>query len=264
MSIRQNNPKKLSRLLWNARTFSTMIFFACSIAINAQDIIVKKSGEIENVKVLEVSPTEIKYKMTDNPDGPLYIEKRSDIHSIKYQNGDIQLLNDKPAKIRKKPSSPSAYTEVKKFNHEFDLFIGNGWGAGYQLRKEFNPYVGWDIIGVSYMTAFDNPKEIGLVNLRPLGIKGFTPAYKAIRGYAGLNLGYSFAYERDYFYRTYNKETWEYTDKHTFYYKYHFFGLDFSLGVQIHRNIAIGYNLNFITNSDGGVTNHMAKLSFIF
>ena len=244
-----------------------LLLFTCaaiSLSAFSQDILVRKNGDAENVKVLEVSPAEVKYKKSSNLNGPIFTEKRTDIYSIKYENGEVQSFNTSEKQNLKLSSASSAYNEVKKFNHEIDLFIGNGWGLGYQLRKEFNPYIGWDIAGVSYMTEFKSPGKIGLLNFRLLGVRLFTPAYKTIRGYAGLNLGYSLAYLRDYEYNTYIEGIWVYTDKRTDYLIDHLFGLDFSVGVQVHKNIALGYNLNFITNDGGNTKNHMAKISFIF
>lgn len=247
------------------RKFLLLLTFAViSLSTYAQDILVRKNGDAENVKVMEVSPTEVKYKKSSNLNGPIYIEKRTDIYSIKYGNGEVESFNTNEKNRLKLNPASSVYNDVKKFNHELNLFIGNGWGLGYQLRKEFNQYIGWDIAGVSYMTEFESPAKIGLLNFRLLGVRLFTPAYKTIRGYAGLNLGYSLAYLRDYEYSTYIKGDWEYTDKRTKYLTDHLFGLDFSVGVQVHKNIAIGYNLNFITNDGGNTKNHMAKISFIF
>jgi len=246
------------------KTFLLIAFASSSFTLNAQDILAHKSGDVENVKVLEVSPTEVKFKKTNNPDGPIFIEKRSNIYSITYQNGETQTFEGKEVREKTRSLPPSRYTNPPKFTHEAELFIGDGWGLGYQLRKDFNQYVGWDIIGVSYMTHFESPGNIGLVNIRPLGVKAYTPAYKAIRGYAGLKLGYSFGYEKYYYNEYFHINNQTFFETHSRYDKEHFFGLDFSLGVQFHKNIAIGYNLSYITNGDGGIGNHMAKISFLF
>ena len=246
------------------KTLFLIAFAASSFSLNAQDILVYKNGEVENVKVLEVSPTEIKYKKSNNLDGPVFIENRSNLFSVKYQNGEVQTFGEKNKSERKRSLPPSIYSNPPKFTHEVELFIGDGWGAGYQLRKDFNQYIGWDIIGVSYMSEFKSPGKIGIVNIRPLGVKAYTPAYKAIRGYVGLKLGYTFGYEKYYYNQYFYINNQKYFEAHTNYYKEHFFGLDFSLGVQVHKNIAIGYNLNYITNHDGKLVNHMAKISFLF
>lgn len=189
-----------------------MALVASSLSLNAQDILVKKSGDVEDVKVLEVSPTEIKYKKNSNPDGPVFIEKRSDIYSIKYQNGDVQTFNN---------IYYADYGKEKKFTHEADLYLGAGWGVGYQFRREFNKYVGWNIIGISYMNDFSNPRDVGLINLKLLGVRGYTPSYKWLRGYADLCLGYSY----------------EYGDIH------HYLGMDLNLGAQVHKHFAFGIDV---------------------
>ena len=81
-----------------------------------------------------------------------------------------------------------------KFTNELGLYIQDGWGIGYQLRREFNQYVGWNIIGVSYMSAFESPADVGQFNFKLLGARGYTPAWKSIRGYVDLNLGYTLYY----------------------------------------------------------------------
>lgn len=141
-----------------------------------------------------------------------------------------------------------------KFTNELGLYIQDGWGIGYQLRREFNQYVGWNIIGVSYMSGFVSPAEVGQFNFKLLGARGYTPAWKSIRGYVDLNMGYSLYYYDDYdYYWGSEKEV------------VHNFGLDFGLGVQVHKNVAIGYNLNVLAGGfDEAVKSHWFKVSFLF
>ena len=47
----------------------------------AQDIITKKDGTKLITKILEVSPTEVKYKKYSNQDGPTFILPTKDIRS---------------------------------------------------------------------------------------------------------------------------------------------------------------------------------------
>jgi hypothetical protein len=45
----------------------------------------------------------------------------------------------------------------------------------------------------------------------------------------------------------------------------HNFGLDFGLGVQVHKNVALGYNLNVLASGfDEAAKSHWFKLSFLF
>lgn len=210
-------------------------FAASTFTINAQDILVKKGGIEENVKVLEVSPTEIKYKKSNNPDGPVFIEKRSEISSIKYENGEVQTFeeSDNQNDIY---HYYSKYGKEKRFTHEADLFIGAGWGAGYQLRREFNPYVGWNIIGVSYMSSYRYLEDY-CINLKLLGVRGHTPSYKYFRGYGELNFSLS-------------------------YYDGFDAGIELGLGIQVHKHLALGYDMTVLIREGGGI--QMAKLSYIF
>lgn len=60
----------------------------CSLAANAQDVIVRNDGSTITSKVLEVSSTEIKYKKFSNPTGPTYSISKTDVNYINYENGD--------------------------------------------------------------------------------------------------------------------------------------------------------------------------------
>ena len=57
-------------------------FLACSVNASAQDLLVKTNGNIEKVKVLEVTVNEVKYKMWDNQDGPVFTVRQNQIISI--------------------------------------------------------------------------------------------------------------------------------------------------------------------------------------
>lgn len=64
-----------------------------SVLLTAQDVIVTKTSEKIEAKIIEVSNTEVKYKKTDFLDGPTFIIQISEISSIIYANGDVQAFN---------------------------------------------------------------------------------------------------------------------------------------------------------------------------
>lgn len=68
-------------------------------SLSAQDIIVKKNGDIIKAKVLELNETQIKYKNYTNIDGPLYTINIGEVLSITYENGEKEsfLNTDKEA-----------------------------------------------------------------------------------------------------------------------------------------------------------------------
>lgn len=81
------------KLFLIANVLKRAILFVCfaflSLFVFADDIIVLRNGDIINALVKEVQKSEIKYKKTSNPDGPLYSIDKSDVLSIKYTNGDV-------------------------------------------------------------------------------------------------------------------------------------------------------------------------------
>ena len=60
----------------------------------SQDQLFKKDNSKYDVKVLEVTPDEIKYKLKANPNGPLYIVKKSEVALIIYENGSHETYPD--------------------------------------------------------------------------------------------------------------------------------------------------------------------------
>ncbi len=63
----------------------------------AQDLLTKRNGSELAVKVVEITPAEVKYRRTDNPDGPLISMWRSEVYLIRYANGTQEVLNAPPA-----------------------------------------------------------------------------------------------------------------------------------------------------------------------
>ena len=80
---------------------------------SAQDLLTRRTGEEIAVKVLEVTPAEIKYRRTDNPDGPLISVWRTDVFMIRYANGTKEVYDQfgrpmAPAAAPAAPAPPAA------------------------------------------------------------------------------------------------------------------------------------------------------------
>lgn len=63
--------------------------FFCLLSLQiaqAQDIVTKRTGEKVEAKVLEISSTEIKYKLFKNPEGPTYVVPKVDVALIEYED----------------------------------------------------------------------------------------------------------------------------------------------------------------------------------
>jgi len=64
-----------------------ILFICSSNIIKAQDTLSMRSGENILVKVIEVGTSEVKYKKLDNLNGPDFSILKSDLLTIKYENG---------------------------------------------------------------------------------------------------------------------------------------------------------------------------------
>lgn len=89
--------------------FSCVLFF-CSQTVFAQDIITTKKGEDIISTVLEVNPTEIKYRKQDNLSGPMFTILKSEILMIRYANGSKDIFNQ-PEELKTVP------VMVDEFDH---------------------------------------------------------------------------------------------------------------------------------------------------
>lgn len=70
------------------------ILFLAGLQFFAQDQLFKKDNSKHEVKVLEVTTTEIKYKLKSNLDGPLYVINKNEVALIIYQNGEHETYPD--------------------------------------------------------------------------------------------------------------------------------------------------------------------------
>jgi len=65
-------------------------FIAITCACYAQDIIVTKDSRRYNALVTEVNVDNVRFKMYENQDGPVYTLPKSDIVTIIYRNGNVE------------------------------------------------------------------------------------------------------------------------------------------------------------------------------
>ena len=79
------------------------------LTIFAQDKIYKPDGSQIEVKVLEITPNEIKYKKYSNLDGPVYTIYKSDVLLIVYENGESEVFTTKSSEIEKFEEKESEY-----------------------------------------------------------------------------------------------------------------------------------------------------------
>ena len=64
------------------------------VSLFAQDVITLKDGNEIIALVYEIGDIDVKYKRTENPNGPNYVLKKSEILKIIYANGSKDEFND--------------------------------------------------------------------------------------------------------------------------------------------------------------------------
>lgn len=98
-------------------------FIGFSSQIFAQDIITKKDATEIKAKVIKVGSSEIEYKPWDNPDGPLYTIPVRDVFTIKYENGQRDVISQLSNTNQSKAARPK---ENKLYQGE----IATGYAVG--------------------------------------------------------------------------------------------------------------------------------------
>jgi hypothetical protein len=78
---------------WKHFVVVAVILFSGVCSIYAQDLIVLRDGNMIEAKIVEISPSEIRYKRFDNLDGPTIVLPVTNVLSIRYENGTSEIFN---------------------------------------------------------------------------------------------------------------------------------------------------------------------------
>jgi hypothetical protein len=90
----------------------------------AQDVIVMRSGEEIQAKILEVNETEVKYKKFDYQDGPTFIVSKSKIFMIKYADGSKDVFSETPTENQASKKDSTYGSNILSTNF-FPIFLGD-------------------------------------------------------------------------------------------------------------------------------------------
>ena len=64
-----------------------------TFSINAQDLIILRDGNVIEAIVIELSPSEIRYRRFDHLDGPIIVIPTVNVLSIRYENGRLETFD---------------------------------------------------------------------------------------------------------------------------------------------------------------------------
>ena len=71
-----------------------IFFFFLSSLCFSQDVIITKKGEKISCKVLKVEQSQLDYKKISNLEGPTYSILKSNVASVTYKNGDVEVFTE--------------------------------------------------------------------------------------------------------------------------------------------------------------------------
>jgi len=152
-----------------------------------------------------------------------------------------------------------------RYSGQADVYIQDGWGVGGMFRKEINKYLGWNLVGASFMSGFgvnETPDKVGVVNVRTMGLRAHTDLCKNLGVYADVTPGYTYMYSSVHVSNYYYGNGLYYSGDLGS--KAHCFGLDVSAGFQLGKHLELGYNLAFYANGDGNSSTHWGRISILF
>lgn len=124
------------------KIFTTfIILFLCAFkSVSAQDTLVLLTGVNLKCKVVELTPTEIKYKDFDNLDGPMTTILLSTAFMVRYQNGKSQVFaKEGPAKTPEQQNAMVAANPAISVNDMSE----QGRKDARQWYKGQNSGAGW-------------------------------------------------------------------------------------------------------------------------
>lgn len=137
----------------------TVAFFCMgSYLLQAQDLIYTKKEGVLKTKVIEITPSLIRFKKAENIDGPNYSIANRYVDSIRYENGTKELFS-----FRGKRLSEKYIKEIETFSTLPDNLVSTGFElSSYNLpgifdswREDETPFAGWFI---SYERLFAKQK----------------------------------------------------------------------------------------------------------
>ena len=110
--------EKHQLIIGNKKTIMiTICFLVFTFESFSQDIIITKNSERIDAKVIEVNVDTIKYKRFENLEGPIYSLLKSNIVTIVYQNGYVEIFSNESSPVSKAaPASSTQMIPYKNFN----------------------------------------------------------------------------------------------------------------------------------------------------
>jgi len=180
--------------------------FCTAMSTKAQDVITLKDGTDIHAFVQDIGEIEVKYKKIENPNGPNYTLKKSEILLIRYENGskDIFAEEEKPVEkkeiITSEPVKPKSTNSNKtellpaKSQSRRDVIVRLNRGFGKrgiqaEIFKEDNFAIGYKTYtksGLPYYGAIRKKKVAYILSFNDSAKKELYPARMSIQDFQSL------------------------------------------------------------------------------
>jgi hypothetical protein len=96
-----------------------------SLSAFSQDTVFKTDGELIAAKVLEVSSTEIRYRLEADTTGPVYVLPKTDVYMVEYASGRKEVFASQNTE-----KSEAEKSRVKKEMTELEILYQRRKGSG--------------------------------------------------------------------------------------------------------------------------------------
>jgi hypothetical protein len=94
------------------------IFDSIPKKVECDTVFFRTGGDKVAAKIIEINTSEVKYRKCSNPDGPLFVVKKSDVVKIRYANGMEEVISAPVTVKEPKPVKDKNKREDQKANKE--------------------------------------------------------------------------------------------------------------------------------------------------
>ena len=141
--------------------FFVILFITLAVSAFAQDMIVLTNGNIIEAKILEVLPTEIRYRRFDNLNGPIHVVLKREVYSIKYENGVVDIINQPITGGEKSPNPTSPEFDPNKTYTGLSFDPSGFLAGGPSAKMEFAKGAGISSFYIAFPSLALNSKAEG-------------------------------------------------------------------------------------------------------
>jgi hypothetical protein len=138
----------------NKLFYSLFILMATLSKSFSQDILVLTNKDSISVKIIEVTPKQVKYKMFDNQDGPTINTNKTKIISIIFENGVTQKISN----IKQN----DLYAEIGGSSFlglNYERQLSSTPGVGVRAGMSWLWFNWYGIIGINYISTGNRSKK---------------------------------------------------------------------------------------------------------